>query len=360
MGRSLTEWLGFQQSIHSRSIDLELSRVATVARRLGVDRLRCPVVTVGGTNGKGSVVAHLDSLLCNAGLTAGVFTSPHVLRYNERIKVGGIEAADAELVAAFERIEQARGGITLTYFEYNTLAALSVFAARAVDIAILEVGLGGRLDATNIIDASVAVVCSIGFDHRDYLGETLEHIGREKAGIFRAGRPAVLGSPDMPASVFAAIAAIGAQPMVAERDFRWNVRADGHWSYRGPQFVLDDLPPSSLAGAIQYRNAATAIAAIEALFENRAPSLTLPREAGEGRELLLLPPPFHGGGAGWGHPIFRSPHGLKNACCLCAQRTSHGNAKKLSAGGARSPIVNAFCSTNYSPVNCESAFRSCW
>jgi len=110
----------------------------------------------------------------------------------------------------------------------------------------------------------------------------------------------VLGSPDMPASVFAAIAAIGAQPMVAERDFRWNVRADGHWSYRGPQFVLDDLPPSSLAGAIQYRNAATAIAAIEALFENRAPSLTLPREAGEGRELLLLPPPFHGGGAGWG------------------------------------------------------------
>ncbi len=178
--------------------------------------------------------------------------------------------ADAELIAAFERIEAARGATTLTFFEYNTLAALLIFAARAVDVAVLEVGLGGRLDATNLVDADVAVLASVGFDHRDWLGDTLELIGAEKAGIFRAGRPAVLGTPDMPASVFARLDALGAQ-----RWWRSATSAGGctptAGTTTGSSTSLRDLPPSALAGSIQYRNAATAIAAVAALAGGAAP-----------------------------------------------------------------------------------------
>jgi len=186
------------------------------------------------------------------------------VRYNERIRLDAADAEDAALVAAFERIEAARGATTLTFFEYSTLAALLIFAARAVEVAVLEVGLGGRLDATNLIDAHVAVLASVGLDHRDWLGDTLELIGAEKAGIVRAQRPAVLGTPHMPASVFAAIRARGAQAVVAERDFSWQQAATG-WDYRGLKVALSGLPPSALAGDIQYRNAATALAALEAL-----------------------------------------------------------------------------------------------
>ena len=272
--RTLAEWLELQQSVHARGIDLELSRVARVAERLGVSRPSCPVVTVGGTNGKGSVVAFLEAIARSAGVTPGVFTSPHLVRYNERVRIDGTEATDDELIDAFERIEAARGEITLTYFEYNTLAALLVFAQRRTGLVVLEVGLGGRLDSTNIIDSDVAVVCSIGFDHRDWLGDTLEQIGREKAGIFRAGRPAVLGSPDMPTSVFAAIRTLGAIPVVAERDFTWQpvqvsdtaIQAfSGRWRFKGERLVLEDLPAPALPGSIQYRNAATALAAAERL-----------------------------------------------------------------------------------------------
>lgn len=281
--RTLAEWLELQQSVHARGIDLELSRVARVAERLGVTRPSCPVVTVGGTNGKGSVVAFLEAIALSAGVTPGAFTSPHLIRYSERIRVGGVEATDDELIDAFERIEAARGETTLTYFEYNTLAALLVFAQRRTGLVLLEVGLGGRLDSTNIIDSDVAVVCSIGFDHRDWLGDTLEQIGREKAGIFRPGRPAVLGSPDMPASVFTAIRMLGAVPVVAERDFTWHLMQvpehayqaqvpdpagqafQGRWRFRGERLVLEDLPAPSLRGSIQYRNAATALAAAERL-----------------------------------------------------------------------------------------------
>jgi dihydrofolate synthase/folylpolyglutamate synthase len=266
-----------------------LARVTSVARTLGVAKPAYRVITVGGTNGKGSTVVHLDKLLRTAGVKTGMFTSPHFIRYNERIQVGGVEVSDAELVAAFERIETARGATTLTFFEYNLLAALVIFAERAVDVAVMEVGLGGRLDAVNLVDADVAVVCSIGLYHRDYLGDTLDLIGAEKAGIFRGGRPAVLGTDEMPASVFSAIAAVGARAVVAGRDFTWRVeenaavdndgagdagggdaRAGAHsrvarWSYNGLRLSLRDLPPSALAGSIQYRNAATALAALEAL-----------------------------------------------------------------------------------------------
>ncbi|HWM71905.1 MAG TPA: folylpolyglutamate synthase/dihydrofolate synthase family protein [Steroidobacteraceae bacterium] len=295
--RTLAEWLALQESVHPKTIDMGLARVSSVARTLGVDKPSSRVITVGGTNGKGSTVAHLDSLLRAAGASTGMFTSPHFIRYNERIRVGGVEVEDAELINAFERIDAARGSTTLTFFEYNALAALVIFADRGVDVAILEVGLGGRLDAVNLVDADVAAVCSIGFDHRDYLGDSLEQIGGEKAGIFRAGRPAVLSTPDMPASVYSVIQSVGARGVVAERDFGWEVgragpRPSGHvdpvgtasaasakadaaasaaaaggarWNYRGLRVALSDLPASALEGSIQYRNAAAALAAIESL-----------------------------------------------------------------------------------------------
>jgi dihydrofolate synthase / folylpolyglutamate synthase len=277
--RTLAEWLTLQESVHPKSIDMELTRVAAVARALGVAEPAFPVMTVGGTNGKGSTVAHLAALLGARGASTGMFTSPHFIRYNERIRVNGTEVGDQELVAAFERIEAARGATTLTFFEYNTLAALLIFAQRAVDVAVLEVGLGGRLDATNLVAADVAVVASVGLDHRDWLGDTLELIGAEKAGIFRARRPAVLGTPRMPASVFATITALGARALVAERDFSWRVSGE-RWDYDGPGVSLRGLPPPALAGSIQYRNAATAIAALQALESDDAPRAAVRRLAG--------------------------------------------------------------------------------
>ncbi|HUN75030.1 MAG TPA: bifunctional tetrahydrofolate synthase/dihydrofolate synthase [Steroidobacteraceae bacterium] len=261
---TLAEWLERQESVHARSIDLGLERVARVARALEIDRPPFRVVTVAGTNGKGSTVAWLDSVLRASGYRTGALTSPHLLRYNERVRIDGAQASDAALVSAFERIEQARGRTTLTFFEYNALAGLLVFADCAVDVAVLEVGLGGRLDATNVVDPDVAVLCSVGLDHRDWLGDTLESIGTEKAGIFRAGRPAVLGTPEMPATVYATIERLAAHPLIAQRDFTWTVAAEG-WSYHGVQAQLAELPRPALEGAVQYGNAATAFAAYESL-----------------------------------------------------------------------------------------------
>jgi dihydrofolate synthase / folylpolyglutamate synthase len=262
--RTLAEWLSLQESVHPQSIDMGLERVRQVADALKVVAPAFPVITVAGTNGKGSVAAHLEALLTALGARTGLFTSPHLVRYNERIRVAGSEVTDAELIAVFEQIETARGATTLTFFEYNTLAALAIFTRARVEVAVLEVGLGGRLDATNLVAADAAVLVSVGFDHREWLGDTLELIGAEKAGILRAGRPAVLGTPRMPVSVYAAISRLGARAVVAERDFSWQISASG-WDYHGLALSLESLPPSALAGAIQYRNAATAIAALEAL-----------------------------------------------------------------------------------------------
>ena len=258
---ALAAWLARQEKSHSSSIDLGLARVREVARRLGLLEPAHRVITVGGTNGKGSTVAFIDAILRAAGLTVGRFTSPHLSRYNERICIDGAEASDDELVASFQRIEAARGEITLTFFEYNALAALDLFARARVDVAALEVGLGGRLDATNILDADVAVVTSIGIDHVEWLGHGAEEIGREKAGIFRAGRPAVLGSADMPRSVFEVIEALGSIPVISGRDYQARVHADG-WDFRAGDFHLDNLPPPALAGQQQPGNAATALAAL--------------------------------------------------------------------------------------------------
>jgi dihydrofolate synthase/folylpolyglutamate synthase len=261
--RSLAAWLERQQKSHPTAIELTLSRVREVARRLDLLSPSYPVVTVGGTNGKGSTVAWIDAMLRAAQVRCGRFTSPHLVRYNERICINGVEASDSSLIASFERIDAARGDITLTFFEYNALAALDLFREARVNVAVLEVGLGGRLDATNIIDADVAVVCSIGLDHADWLGNTVEAIAREKAGIFRKGRPAVLGSADMPRSMWDAIDEIGSRAIVPGRDYHVHAHSD-QWDFEFGGCVLRDLPRPSLAGVHQIGNAATALAAIHA------------------------------------------------------------------------------------------------
>jgi dihydrofolate synthase/folylpolyglutamate synthase len=267
--RSLADWLSYQQRAHPRAVDLTLERVRSVAARLGLTEPHARLVTVGGTNGKGSTATTLASLLAACGQRVGLFTSPHLLRYNERIRIDGVAASDSDLVSAFERIEAARGDVTLTFFEYNALAALELFRRAAVDAMVLEVGLGGRLDATNILDADVAVVCSIGFDHRDWLGDTLEQIGAEKAGIFRPGQRVVLGSPEMPNSVWQAANTLGCEVWTAEREFSWQLRPCEQpapaWDYRSERCELNELPAPSLAGSIQYRNAAAAVAALQLL-----------------------------------------------------------------------------------------------
>jgi dihydrofolate synthase/folylpolyglutamate synthase len=198
---SLADWLEYLEKQHPRAIELGLERVADVAARLDLLAPACRVATVAGTNGKGSTTAVLEALALEAGLSVGLYTSPHLLRYNERVRVNGQPVEDRELIAAFERVEAARGAIRLTYFEFGTLAALDIFSRSSLDLMILEVGLGGRLDAVNIIDPDVAVITSIAIDHEAWLGDDRESIGGEKAGILRPGIKAVLGDPTPPASV---------------------------------------------------------------------------------------------------------------------------------------------------------------
>jgi dihydrofolate synthase/folylpolyglutamate synthase len=267
--RSLADWLSYQQRAHPRAIDLSLERVASVASRLGLLDRQGLLVTVGGTNGKGSTATTLAQLLQACGRRVGLFTSPHLVRYNERIQINGRLASDEQLVSAFERIEAGRGESTLTFFEYNALAALEIFRHSQVDATVLEVGLGGRLDATNILDADVAVLCSIGFDHTDWLGGTLEQIGAEKAGILRAGQKVVLGSQDMPSSVWRTARALQCEVWSAQREFDWRLRTEpscaGTWDFVSAPCELLQLPAPALAGEIQYRNAASALAALQLL-----------------------------------------------------------------------------------------------
>ena len=271
--RTLDDWLRWQEGLHPRSIDLGLERVHEVAADLGLGQFKCPVVTVGGTNGKGSCVALLEAMLFAAGYRVGAFMSPHLVRYNERIRVSGRLATDDELIDAFARIDAARGNRSLTFFEFNTLAALQLFQRESLDAVLLEVGLGGRLDAVNIVDADVALLTSVALDHCEWLGNTVEEIGREKAGIFRAGRPAVLGSAAMPQSVFAAAHALGAQLRIPGIDFHFRTATDS-WEWADRQWRLHDLPLPALAGQRQPANAAAAIAALSALRSR------LPIEAG--------------------------------------------------------------------------------
>jgi len=259
LARSLPEWLGYIERQHPKSIALGLERVAEVFSRLKI-KIDCPVVTVGGTNGKGSTCAMLESILRAAGYRTGLYTSPHLLRYNERVRVAGVEASDEALAESFSMVERARLEVPLTYFEFGTLAALWLFSREKIEAAILEVGLGGRLDAVNIVDPDCAVLTSVGIDHVEYLGATREEIGREKAGIFRPGRPAVIAAPDPPRSVLDA----AGDKLLLGKDFGYQVQA-GQWTYWGPGARRGGLAYPALRGRIQLANAAAAMCALGTL-----------------------------------------------------------------------------------------------
>ena len=261
--RTLEEWLAFVERQHPSAIALGLDRVLAVLDRLEL-RHRAPIFTVAGTNGKGSTCAMLESILNCAGYRTGLYTSPHLLRYNERVRLDGREVADAALCEAFAAVEAARGEVQLTYFEYGTLAAAWLFAREPLDAWVLEVGLGGRLDAVNAFDADCAVLTGVALDHMDWLGPTREHIGREKAGIFRAGRPAVVADLEPPTGVLEAAAAIGAQALCIGRDFGY-AADNSQWLYWGPFGKRPGLAYPALRGPVQLVNASAAITALDAL-----------------------------------------------------------------------------------------------
>ncbi len=261
---SLDEWLAYIERQHPQSIAMGLDRVREVATRMDLGTPAQRVATVAGTNGKGSTVAFIEAIARAAGLRVGAYTSPHLLAYNERVRIDGRDANDDALVEAFEAVEAARGTTPLTYFEYGTLAALWLFERNDLDLAILEVGLGGRLDAVNIVDPDVAVITTVDLDHQDWLGEDRERIGAEKAGIARAWKPLVLGEDDPPSSVLGRAYAIGASAIRAGSDFLFEPLDAQRWRWREPGFEID-LPLPRLSAPAQMRNAATAIAALRAL-----------------------------------------------------------------------------------------------
>ncbi|MDE2308941.1 MAG: bifunctional tetrahydrofolate synthase/dihydrofolate synthase [Xanthomonadaceae bacterium] len=289
MSRTLAEWLTYQERVNVHSIELGLDRVRAVWRRMGAAAPGRRVITVGGTNGKGSTVALLEAMLLAAGLRVGSFTSPHLLDYNERVRIDGADIDDDSLVASFERIEAARGELPLTYFEFGTLAALDLFARAGLDVAILEVGLGGRLDAVNIVDADVAVVTTVDLDHQDWLGADRDSIGREKAGIARAGRPAIVGEPEPPPGLLDALTARGARVERAGSDFRIERRAGG-WSWRHRDGTAMELPDPALAAPVQFANAAAAIAALHALCADGGPiaARDFPAAVGSGLQAVRI------------------------------------------------------------------------
>jgi len=262
---SLAGWLEHIERLHPQRIALGLDRVEIVRRALGLEPA-FPVITVGGTNGKGSVCAMLEATLHLAGFRVGCYTSPHLLRYSERVRVARAEATESDLVRAFDAVATSRGRTQLTYFEFGTLAAMWHFSRMKVEAAVLEVGLGGRLDAVNAFDADCAVVTTVDIDHVEFLGGDRESIGLEKAGIFRAGRPAVCADPDPPASLTRYAAEIGAQLLQSGVDFGARPQG-GQWQYWGPRGKRGALPFPAMRGTGQLGNAAAAITALECLRE---------------------------------------------------------------------------------------------
>ena len=290
MPSTLADWLTYLESLHPKTIALGLERVVQVKQRLNLQP-DFPVIVVGGTNGKGSVCAMLESVLHAAGSRVGCYTSPHLLHYNERVRIAKRQATDAELCAAFAQIEQARKGLSvdgktpiptpalplkgseqsseqvdipLTYFEFGTLAAMQCFIAHKVEVAILEVGLGGRLDAVNVFDNDCAVIASVDIDHTEYLGETREKIAFEKAGIFRAGRVAICADEDVPQSMAKHAKKIGAQLWRIGKEFSFTPH-QGQWDYRSIVGSRSSLPYPALRGAFQINNASAALAALDVL-----------------------------------------------------------------------------------------------
>lgn len=262
--KRLQDWLAWQQTLHSQKIELGLSRIEKVACDLGVMQPEFQVVTVAGTNGKGSITAILESVYHHAGYRVATYTSPHLLSYNERVRIGKKNTADQPLCEAFDIVDQARGETSLSYFEFSTLAAMLIFSNTKLDVAVFEVGLGGRLDAVNIYDADISIVSNIGMDHVQWLGSTREAIGLEKAGIFRAHKPAVCGDRDPPDSLLEHARAIGSELYLIDRDF--SCRQEGEtWSFQSEQLTWNGLPMPSLYGDAQLVNAAVALMSVQCL-----------------------------------------------------------------------------------------------
>jgi dihydrofolate synthase / folylpolyglutamate synthase len=263
-GQTLDRWLAWFETVHPKRIDLRLDRFVAVLERLGLRSPSYQVVTVAGTNGKGSCVAMLESIYWHAGHDVGTFTSPHLWRFNERIRVNGVDAADAELVAVFEEVARALGSATLSYFEASFVAALELFRRHEPDVVILEVGMGGRLDATNAVDTDCALLVSIDLDHREWLGETREEIGREKAGIVRRGKPVVIGDRAVPAGVLTHVLEQGAIPYLIGRDFDY--RRDGwRWRRARDPESAPALPLPPFGGEEQFGNAVACATVVELL-----------------------------------------------------------------------------------------------
>lgn len=250
-------WLDYLANIHTSAIDLGLDRVQAVATKAQLTKPAPTVITVAGTNGKGSTCALMEAILLDAGYSVGVYSSPHLIRYNERVRVNGVDLADDKHCAAFDFIEKQRGEISLSFFEFGTLAALRLFQTEQVDVVLLEVGLGGRLDATNVVDHDVCVITSLALDHVDWLGDDIAVIGYEKAGIFRSGKPAICGQPTPPATVAAHADDIGAELYQVGIQFDYQQHGE-RWSWQHGAFALDDLPVPGLP----LPNAATALMAL--------------------------------------------------------------------------------------------------
>ncbi len=265
---TLSEWLSYVSLIHPKSIAMGLERVNLVRQALAMQP-KFPLIIVGGTNGKGSTCAMLEAILDSAGYRVGCYTSPHLLRYNERVRLNRVAISDAKLCEGFTAVESARADVPLTYFEFGTLAAMHYLIQSQVDVAILEVGLGGRLDAVNIFDPDCSIITSVDLDHMDYLGDTREKIGFEKAGICRKGKPVIYAAFDAPRSVVDYAQALGAHFLQIGKDFGFNV-SGVQWQYWSAQVNRPGLPLPALRGDYQLSNASACIAALEQL-KDRVP-----------------------------------------------------------------------------------------
>ncbi|MFA5984479.1 MAG: bifunctional tetrahydrofolate synthase/dihydrofolate synthase [Methylococcaceae bacterium] len=267
---TLQGWLGWQETLHYQAIDLGLERVTSVFLRINPKRLHPPTITVAGTNGKGSCIAYLEAIYRAQGYRVGAYTSPHILRYNERIKIDGKPVSDELICETFARIEAVRGDTTLSYFEFGTLAALEIFRCADLDVQLLEVGMGGRLDAVNLIDADAALVSSIAIDHVDWLGNTREAIGQEKGGIFRPAAYAIIGDPDPPDSLIQMAVKAKAQLFRLGKNFSYQKQSNNTWDWYSDDEALPQLPLPSLKGEHQFRNAATVILAVKKMSSRLA------------------------------------------------------------------------------------------
>lgn len=263
---TLQEWLSWQEGLHFTAIDLGLDRCRSVAERMGLLEPEFTVISVAGTNGKGSSVTMLDMILRRSGYLTGLYTSPHLLRYNERICIEGCEASDAMLCSAFNRIDQTRGDISLTYFEFGTLAALEVFHQAGIQVAIMEVGLGGRLDAVNILDADAALITSIDIDHENWLGYDRNSVGREKAGIFRTHKPAVCSDPEPPTSITDYASEIGVKLELMNKDYSVEIIGDA-WNWQSGSLRYHALARPSVYNDAQIQNAAGVLMLLKSISE---------------------------------------------------------------------------------------------